>query len=81
MPEYRAYIVSDEGHFIGCEQLVCANDSEAVEKAKRLSERGPIELWSGPRLVARLSAPQTSADSVASRLTQASGGSRPTTAT
>lgn len=60
MPEYRAYIVGEDGHFIGYEPLVCANDSEAMEKAKRLSNRGPVELWSGPHQVARLGAAETS---------------------
>ena len=64
MPEYRAFFLGDDGHFVGFEPLVCADDSEAIEKAKRLSERRPVELWSGARFVARLSAPQTSADSV-----------------
>lgn len=51
MPEYRAYGVGDDGHFSGCELLVCANDEEAITKAKVLSQRHGVELWSGPRLV------------------------------
>jgi hypothetical protein len=54
MPEYRAYTVGGDGHFIGFEPLVCANDIEANEKAQRLVNGHDIELWSGPRLVARL---------------------------
>jgi hypothetical protein len=53
---YRVYIVGDDGHFIGFEPLVCANDGEAIEKAKRLIEKYPVELWSGERLVKRLDA-------------------------
>ena len=60
MPEYCAYIVGDDGHFIGWEPMVCANDSEATEKAKHLSSRGPVELWSGPNLVVLLAAGETS---------------------
>jgi hypothetical protein len=54
MAEYRAYIVGDDEHFIGCEPLVCADDREAIETAKRLVDKHPIELWSGNRLVKRL---------------------------
>lgn len=55
MEEYRAYRVGPDGHFIGYEPLVCGSDSEAIEKAKRLLEGHDVELWSGVRLVIRLS--------------------------
>jgi hypothetical protein len=54
MAEYRAYTVGLDGHFIGFEPLVCADDAEAIEKAKGLVVDRPIELWSGPRFVTRL---------------------------
>jgi hypothetical protein len=54
MADYRAYIVGDDGHIIGFEPLVCADDGEAIEKAKRLVDRYPIEVWNGERLVKRL---------------------------
>jgi hypothetical protein len=56
MAEYRAYTVGHDGHFIGYEPLICADDAEAIEKAKRLAEGHDIELWSGPRFVTRLDA-------------------------
>jgi len=40
MPEYRAYIVGEDGHFIGYEPLVCANDREATETAGAGGRRG-----------------------------------------
>jgi hypothetical protein len=52
--EYRAYTVGSDGHFIGFDPLVCADDVEAIEKAKRLLEGSDIELWSGARFVIRL---------------------------
>jgi hypothetical protein len=52
--EYRAYFVGHDGHFNGFEPLICAGDAVAIEKAKRLVGVWAIELWSGPRLVARL---------------------------
>jgi hypothetical protein len=58
MPEYRAYTVGSDGHFNGFEPLVCANDDEAVEQAKRLAEKHPVELWRGATLVNRLDSQQ-----------------------
>jgi len=43
-----------DGHFVGFEPLVCANDTEATEKAQRLVDDHDIELWSGERFVIRL---------------------------
>jgi hypothetical protein len=54
MAEYRAYIVGDDEHFIGFEPLICADDGEAIELAKRLVDGHDIELWNGDRLVTRL---------------------------
>jgi hypothetical protein len=53
MPEYRAYTVGPDGHIIGVEAMVCANDEEAIEWARRLVEGHGVELWSGSRLVIR----------------------------
>jgi len=54
MAEYRAYTVDRDGHFLGFEPLICTNDAEAIEQAKRLVHEHSIELWSGDRLVMRL---------------------------
>jgi len=51
MTDYRAYTVGDDGHFKGYESLVCANDEEAIIKAKILAHRHGVELWCGSRLV------------------------------
>lgn len=55
MAEYRAYTVGIDGHFVGYQPLVCADDAEAITKARRLVDGHDIELWSGSRLVVRLS--------------------------
>jgi hypothetical protein len=52
--EYRAYVVGDDGHFLRFEALICADDAEAIAKAKRLVDDHDVELWSGERFVARL---------------------------
>jgi hypothetical protein len=56
MLDYRAYSVGNDGHFIGFEAFACADDSEAIERAKRLLSGCDIELWNGPRLVIKLEA-------------------------
>ena len=56
MIEYRAFIVGSDGHFAGFEPLICADDAEAIAKAKRLVVDHNVELWSGDRLVTRLKA-------------------------
>ena len=56
MTEYRAYTVGCDGRFIGFQPLVCADDAEAVEKAKHIVDGHDMELWSGCRLVVRLEA-------------------------
>jgi hypothetical protein len=52
MPEYRAYIVGHDGHFQEAVPLVCADDAEATEKAKRLVDGHDVELWERDRKVA-----------------------------
>jgi hypothetical protein len=52
----KAYTVGVDGHFIRFEPLRCANDAEAIEKAERLLDGHDVELWSGERLVVRLTA-------------------------
>jgi hypothetical protein len=55
MVEYRAYTVGSDGHFMGVKPLVCADDAEAIDKAKRLVNGSDLELWNGKRFVIRLS--------------------------
>jgi hypothetical protein len=32
MPEYRAYLIGEDGHFQDAVPLICADDAEAMEK-------------------------------------------------
>ena len=52
MAEHRAYVVGDDGHFLRFEALICADDAEAIAKAKRLVDDHDVELWGGERFVA-----------------------------
>lgn len=49
--EYRAYLVGSDGHFVGFEPLICADDTEATARAKSLVDGHDVELWAGSRLV------------------------------
>lgn len=57
MLEYRAYVVGDDDHFVGCEPMICHDDEEAISKARGLVDGHDVELWNGDRLVIRLFAP------------------------
>jgi hypothetical protein len=54
MIEYRAYTVGFDGHFIGLKELMCADDREAAEIARRLIDGHDIELWCGDRVVIQI---------------------------
>ena len=54
MVEYRAYLIGVDGHFYRSVPLNCADDAEAVERAKRLLNGHDIELWQLDRKVAML---------------------------
>jgi hypothetical protein len=54
--DYRAYTVGDDGRIDGFEPLICDNDDDAIATASALLDGRDIELWSGPRLVVRLTA-------------------------
>jgi hypothetical protein len=52
MAEYRAYLVDSDGHFYDVVPLICADDAEAMEKAKRLAVGHDVELWQLDRKIA-----------------------------
>jgi hypothetical protein len=54
MTHYRAYAVQFDGNFDGYQSLNCADDKDAIVKARQLAERSAIELWSGERFITRL---------------------------
>jgi hypothetical protein len=58
MPDYRAHTVGRDGHFIGFEPIVCGDDAEAIEQAKRLVGAWDVELWCGLRFVIRITPPE-----------------------
>ena len=55
MAEYRAYFVGTDEHFTGYTAIVCRDDNEPIERAKKLLDDHSIELWCGARLVTLIS--------------------------
>ena len=53
MPEYRVYVIGQDGHFLKSEHLDCADDDDAIEAAKQLIDGHDIELWQRDRRVAQ----------------------------
>jgi len=54
VPEYRAYTVGLDGHFLKRDGFECDDDDSAVKHAQRLVDDHDIELWCGNRFVAKL---------------------------
>jgi hypothetical protein len=54
MIEYRVYAIGTDGHIVKSMPLVCDDDNQAMNEARKTFENYTIELWSGERLVARL---------------------------
>ena len=44
MPEYRVYIVGSDGHFRRSIPLECADDDEAMKRARQLADGHDVEL-------------------------------------
>jgi hypothetical protein len=58
MPDYRAYIIGIDGHFLRAELLVNLTDEAAALSVARkfLAETQHVEVWDEDRLVGRCSA-------------------------
>ncbi len=55
---YRAFLLDENGHIFQRIELECCNDEAAIHEANKLLDGHDIEIWHGPRLVNRLSAPE-----------------------
>jgi hypothetical protein len=54
MAEYRVYSIGADGHIIRSTPLVCKDDAEAMEQARKIGHEHTLEIWSGERFVARI---------------------------
>jgi hypothetical protein len=58
MPDYCAYLLSDDGHIQGQVDLTCEDDAGAEECAKKLVDGHPVELWQLGRKIATFESKQ-----------------------
>jgi hypothetical protein len=60
MPSYRAYPVSKNRQVAAAPSvaIVCENEQDGLRQAQQLVDDFDIELWDGPRFIARLKSPQ-----------------------
>src|SRR5260370_36952599 len=58
MRQYRIYNFRDDGHFSCVQRIECADEREAVQKARQFVNRRDGELWESDRLIARFPDPQ-----------------------
>lgn len=66
MPSFRAYPVS-KNHKVAATPpvvIVCENEQDGLQQAQQLANEEDIELWDGPRFIARLKSPQRKKDSI-----------------
>ena len=55
VPAFRLYKIRDANRVAGPPTVIdCASDVEVIEKAKTLLDDLDIEIWDGPRVVAKL---------------------------
>jgi hypothetical protein len=45
MPEYRAYVVGHDGHFLRSEGFVASDDEAESQHAKQFADGYDVELW------------------------------------
>ena len=60
MPSYRAYPVSKNRQVSAAPSvaIICENEQDGLRQAQQLVDDFDIELWDGPRFIARLKSPQ-----------------------
>jgi hypothetical protein len=58
MFDYRVYRLNQQGHVDEVPRLIrCANDEDALRRARLLHESQAVEIWQGARLVSKIAAP------------------------
>jgi hypothetical protein len=67
MKDYRAFTIGPDGHIDGSHAYSCANDEDAIVWAEQWLEASPIEVWSGERLVRRLTSARAGQTAIGTR--------------
>jgi hypothetical protein len=65
VPSFRAYPISNNRKVAAAPSvvIVCENDEDGLRQAQQLVSDNDIELWDGPRFIARLKSLQESQES------------------
>ncbi|MBR0970907.1 MULTISPECIES: hypothetical protein [Bradyrhizobium] len=53
MSNYKAYLISPDGHHIKAVDLDCVDDDAAKRRAEQLTDFSQVELWEHARRVAK----------------------------
>ena len=53
MEEYRVYVIGRLGHIINRVDMLCSDENEARQHAKRVADAHVVELWQGGRFIER----------------------------
>ena len=66
MPSFRAYTISKNRQVTVAPSvvIVCENEQDGLQQAQQLANEEDIELWDGPRFIARLKSLQSKKDSI-----------------
>jgi hypothetical protein len=56
MAPYSIFTVGPNGHFVSVKEIMASSDAAALERARRLLDQLDLEVWSGGRKIAGLSA-------------------------
>jgi hypothetical protein len=62
MHQYRIYTFRDDGHFSSVQRIECADEGQAVRKARQLVAGRDGELWESAQLIARFPEPEKTAE-------------------
>ena len=56
MAPYSIFTVGPNGHFVSVKEIMASSDAAALERARQLLDQLDLEVWSGGRKIAGLSA-------------------------
>jgi hypothetical protein len=56
MAPYSIFAVGPNGHFVWAKEIMGSSDAAALERARQLLDQLDLEVWSGGRKIAGLSA-------------------------
>lgn len=52
--DYRAYLIDEQGHFLGVHEFDAPNDAAALQQAVKFVDRHDMEVWHRGRRIGRI---------------------------